>query len=117
MYDVKPEVYTLLSTIPSVTVSDAFPKGPAETPRITFGEANNSNYRHMSEERQSAIIIQIDVWHTKSTGTLAAAVNEKMTSIGFLREFASDLTDPSGIKRKTMRYRGIVDAVTKLVHQ
>lgn len=117
MYDIKPEINTLLSSIPGVTVSDAFPASPSKTPHITLGEADNFNYRHMRVERQSAIVLQIDVWNKNSTFALAAAVNEKMSSIGFLREFSADLNDPSGIKRKTMRYRGIVDNVTKLVHQ
>lgn len=117
MYDVKPEVNTLLNTIAGVTVSDQFPSGPAQTPHITFKEADNSNYRNMSVELQSEIIILIDVWHTRSTGTIAQAVNEKMASIGFLRQFQADLNDPSGMKRKTMRFRGVVDKRTKLVHQ
>lgn len=117
MYDVKPEVYSLLSSIPGVTASDQFPGGPTQTPHITFKEADNSNYRNMRFELQTEIIILIDVWHTKSTGTIAAAVDDKMKSIGFLRAFAADLNDPSGMKRKTMRYRGIVDKRTYLVHQ
>ncbi|MEK4628108.1 hypothetical protein MKZ17_07865 [Solibacillus sp. FSL R7-0682] len=117
MYDVKPEINTLLNTIEGVTVSDQFPSGQGAMPHITFKEADNSNYRNMQEELQSEIIILIDVWHTKSTGTIAQAVNEKLKSIGFHRQFAADLNDPSGIKRKTMRFRGVVDKRTKLVHQ
>lgn len=117
MYDVKPEVFSLLSSIPGVTASDQFPASPAQTPHITFKEADNSNYRKMRVELQTEIIILIDVWHTRSTGAIVAAVDEKMTSIGFLRAFAADLNDPSGMKRKTMRYRGIVDKRTNLVHQ
>lgn len=117
MYDAKPEIYSLLSSIQGVTASDQFPAGPAQTPHITFKEADNSNYRKMRVELQTEIIMLIDVWHTKSTGTIAAAVNEKMSSIGFSRELAADLNDPSGMKRKTMRYRGIVDKRTNLVHK
>lgn len=117
MYDVKPEINTLLNTIEGVTVSDQFPSGPGKTPHITFKEADNSNYRNMSVELQSEIIILIDVWHTRSTGAIAKVVNEKMASIGFSRQFAADINDPSGIKRKTMRFRGVVDKRTKLVHQ
>ncbi|MEC1177619.1 hypothetical protein P9B03_03910 [Metasolibacillus meyeri] len=117
MYDVKPEIFTLLNTIEGVTVSDEFPSGSAQTPHITFKEANNSNYHSMHSELQSEIIILLDVWHTRSTGAIAQAVNEKMASIGFLRQFQADLNDPSGMKRKTMRFRGVVDKRTKLVHQ
>lgn len=117
MYDVKPEINTLLTSIPGVTVSDEFPSSPAKTPHITFKEADNVNYRNMSIELQSEIIILVDIWHTRSTGQLAKEVDDKMASIGFLRQFASDMNDPSGIKRKTMRFRGVVDSRTNLVHQ
>lgn len=117
MYDVKPEIKTLLDTISGVTVSDQFPSSPANTPHITFKEADNANYRNIREELQSEIIILIDVWHTRSTGAIVKEVDSKMQSIGFLRQFAADLNDPSGIKRKTMRFRGVVDKRTNLVHQ
>lgn len=117
MYDAKPEIYSLLSSIPGVTASDQFPVGPGNTPHITFKEADNKNYRKMRVEIQTEIIILIDVWNTKSTGTIAKQVDDKMSSIGFSRELAADLNDPSGMKRKTMRYRGIVDKRNNLVHQ
>lgn len=117
MYDAKPEINSLLSSIPNVTASDQFPAGPGQTPHITFKEADNSNYRKMRVELQTEIIILIDVWHTRSTGAIAAAVDEKMSGIGFVRQMAADLNDPSGMKRKTMRYRGVVDKRTNLVHQ
>jgi len=117
MYDAKPEIKSLLEDIAGVSVSDQFPSSSTKTPHITFKEADNSNYRAMREEIQSEIIILIDVWHTRSTGDIAKEVDEKMNSIGFLRKFAADLNDPSGMKRKTMRYRGVVDKRTNLVHQ
>lgn len=117
MYDVKPEILTALLTIPNVTVSDAFPASAAKTPHITFVEAGNANHLKLKVNRLSEINIQIDVWHKTSTGAIAALVDVKMTALGFIRGFAQDINDPSGIKRKTMRYRGIVDSVTKLVHQ
>ncbi|WP_044737058.1 hypothetical protein [Geobacillus kaustophilus] len=117
MYDVKPEVNSLLSSIPGVTVSDAYPKDFSKLPHISFYEIANSDYLRIGGEPLSEISIQIDIWHNKSTGALAAAVDEKMSSIGFRRQFMADVPDPSGIKHKTMRYRGIVDKRTSLVHQ
>jgi hypothetical protein len=117
MYDVKPQIKSLLESIPNVTVSDVFPKGPAEAPRITFYELANIDPLKINKSPISDIAIQIDVWHTRSTGSLAAAVNEKMNSIGFRRNFAADVPDPSGIKRKTMRYGGKVDSRNLLVYQ
>lgn len=117
MYDVKPDVKELLETIDGVTCSDTFPASPGDTPHITFTESVNRNYHAMKKERQTEIIITIDVWHTRSTGAISLQVDEKLAEIGFLREFAADLNDPSGMKRKNMRFRGVVDKVTGLVHQ
>lgn len=117
MYDVKAQIKTLLSAIPDVTITDAFPKSPAETPRITFYELDNSDPLTIANGPLSEISIQVDIWHQRSTGELASAVDTKMNSIGFRRQFAQDLPNPSGIKRKTMRFRGVVDARTERVSQ
>jgi hypothetical protein len=117
MYDVKPLVNQLLESIPGVTVSDAYPKDFSKLPHISFYEIANSDYLRIGGELLTDISIQVDIWHNKSTGALAQQVDEKMNSIGFRRQFMADVPDPSGIKHKTMRYRGIVDKRTLLVHQ
>ena len=117
MYDIKPEINTLLSSIPGVTVSDEYPKDFTKLPHISFYEAANSDYLQLANGPLSDISIQIDIWHNRSTGSIAQQVEEKMKSIGFRREFQSDVPDPSGIKHKTMRFRGVVDERTNLVHQ
>lgn len=117
MYDVKPLVNELLSSIPGVTVSDAYPTDWGKTAHISFYENGNSDPLKISDSPLSDISIQIDIWHKKSTGALAADVDAKMNSIGFRRVFAADVPDPGGIKHKTMRYRGVVDTRTNRVHQ
>lgn len=117
MYDVKPVVAALLSSITGVTVSDAYPKDWGKLPHISFYEGGNADPIKTKSQHLSDISIQIDIWHKKSTGELAAQVNAKMNSIGFRREFAADVPDPAGIKHKTMRYRGVVDSRTNRVHQ
>lgn len=117
MYDVKPEINTLLSSIPGVTVSDAYPKDFKKLPHISFYEIDNSDPLKLSQEYLTDISIQIDIWHNRSTGSIAQQVNEKMNSIGFHRQFSADVPDPSGIKHKTMRYRGVVDTRNLLVYQ
>lgn len=117
MYDVKPEINTLLESIPGVTVSDAYPKDFTKLPHISFYEIDNSDPLKLRQEYLTDISIQIDIWHNRSTGSIAQQVDEKMSSIGFRRQFMADVPDPSGIKHKTMRYRGIVDTRTNLVHQ
>lgn len=117
MYDVKPAIYSLLSSIPGVTVSDAYPDDWGKLPHISFYEAGNSDPLGVSGQPKSDISIQIDVWAKTSTGALAAQVDTTMNSIGFRRTFASDVPDASGIKHKTMRYRGVVDVRFLRVHQ
>jgi hypothetical protein len=117
MYDVKPQINSLLSTIQGVGVSDAYPKSFNVLPQISFYEIANTDPLQLPKEYLSDISIQIDVWHNRSTGALAKQVDDKMKSIGFVRKFAADVPDPSGIKHKTMRYRGVVDKRNLFVYQ
>ncbi len=117
MYDIKPQVKILLESIEGVTVSDAYPKDFTRLPHISFYEQANSDYLKRGPEYLTEIVLQVDIWHNRSTGLLAQQVNEKMNSIGFRREFASDVPDPSKVKHKTMRFRGIVDTRDLLVYQ
>lgn len=117
MYDAKPGVMQALSAIPSVTVSDAYPTDWAKLPHISFYEIANNPAYPVGRETKTEINIQIDIWHNRSTGALAAQVDQSMHAIGFRRAFAADVPDPAGVKHKTMRYRGIVDKNSKLVYQ
>lgn len=118
MYDVKTEIRTLLLTIPGVVrVTDEFPSADAEMPVITFYELSNTDPLTIADGPLSDISIQIDVWHNRSTGALAQQVDQLMNSIGFRRQSSGDIGDPSGLNRKTMRYRGVVDSRTGRVTQ
>lgn len=117
MFNVKPNILILLEEIPDVSVTDEYPKSFANLPHISFYELSNDDSLGIANSPLSDITIQIDIWNNRSTSGLAQIVNEKMNSIGFRRKFANDMSDPSGIKRKTMRYRGIIDARTGRVSQ
>lgn len=117
MYDVKPIVKQLLEAIPGVTVSDAYPTDWTKLPHISFYEIANVDPAKFSGQPLVDVSIQVDVWHNQSTGALAAQIDERMNSIGFRRQFAADVPDPSGIKHKTMRYRGLVDTRHMRVYQ
>ncbi|MCG7406780.1 hypothetical protein MH117_05060 [Paenibacillus sp. ACRRX] len=117
MYDIKANVNTLLSSITGITVSDAYPKDFNKLPHISFYEIANSDPLTIANSPLTDINIQIDIWHNRSTGQLASDVDMKMNSIGFRRSFASDVPDPSGVKHKTMRYKGVVDARNGMVYQ
>lgn len=116
MYDVKPTVRALLLQIAGLkSVTDAYPAKDAEYPCISFYEIGNNNYMN-TNNIFSDVSIQIDVWSKGSTGVIAQSVEEKMNSIGFTRQFASDVPD-ANIKHKTMRYRGIIDSRDESVKQ
>ena len=114
MFDVKPYVFEALNAISGVTVSDVYPSDFKKLPYITFYEIANSEG---TTSRLSDVAVVIDIWHNRSTGTIAKQVDEKMKELGLKRVFSSDVPDPSGIKHKTMRYRGLIDSKTLLVHQ
>lgn len=117
MFDVKPFVLQALKTIEGVTVSDAYPSDFSKLPHISFYEVKNEEGVNALPGRLTDVAIAIDVWHNRSTGPIAKQVNEKMNAIGLGREFSYDVPDPSGVKHKTMRYRGLIDSKTLLVHQ
>lgn len=116
MFDIKPTILTLLETIPGVTITDDYPKDFSKMPHISFYEIGNSDPLGIANSPLSDISIQIDIWHNRSTGSIAEAVNEKLNSIGFRRNFQRDITDPN-IKHKTMRYRGVIDTRSLRVSQ
>lgn len=117
MYDIKPDVNALLSAIPGVTVSDAYPTDFNKLPHISFYEIANIDPLGIQAGPLTDCAVQIDIWHNRSTGALATAVDTAMNSIGLRRELSADLPDPSGVKHKTMRYRGVVDVRSGRVTQ
>lgn len=117
MFDAKPAVFSALSAISGVTVSDAYPTDWSKLPAISFYEIVNSPVYSAFPDALTEVNIQIDIWHEKGTGALAQEVEAAMNAIGFRRSFAADVPDPSGIKHKTMRYRGIIEKSTNLVYQ
>lgn len=118
MYDIKPKINELLEEIVGEnSVSDSYPDDFNNLPHISFYELNNSDVYKINEELYTEVVIQIDIWHNRSTGALAQQVNEKMNSIGLRREFMRDMPDPSGIKHKTMRFKGKINTRNLLVYK
>lgn len=116
MYDIKPQINTLLESIVGEdSVSDAYPDDFNNLPQISFYEADNSDYLKTSDVLNEIIIV-IDIWHNRSTGPLAKQVDEQMKSIGFTRTFARDIPDKN-VKHKAMRFRGIVNKNDLRIYQ
>ncbi|WFA10333.1 hypothetical protein [Tissierella sp. Yu-01] len=117
MYDIKPKVNELLEGIVGEdNVSDSYPNNFNNLPYISFYEQDNKDVYKIKEELYTEVVIQIDIWHNRSTGTLARQVNDVMKSIGFKRDFARDIPDPV-IKHKTMRFKARINNRTKIMYQ
>lgn len=117
MYDVKPQVLALLDTIPDVTVTAQYPQSFANLPHISFYEVGNDENVTAYPGLLTEVSIQVDIWHERSTGSLAQQADELLNSIGFRRQMAMDMADPSGVNHKIMRYRGIIDTRSLRVSQ
>lgn len=117
MYDVKPQILALLETIQGVTVTGEYPKSFATLPLISFYELSNSENKPALPGLLTEISIQVDVWSKRSTGAIAQQVNNLMNGIGFRRQMSADISDPSSVNRKTMRFHGVVDARSERVTQ
>lgn len=117
MYDIKPKINELLEVIVGENnVSDSYPNDFSNLPYISFYELSNNDAYKIKEELYTEIVIQIDIWHNRSTGTIARQVNEAMKSIGLMRDFARDIPDAT-IKHKTMRFKGKINNRTKIMYQ
>lgn len=117
MFNIKPYVFEKLAEVVGEdNVSDLYPFEFGGFPYITYYEQYNGDLFKINREVYTEIIIQVDIFHNRSTSDLAQQVNEKMGELGFKREFARDIPDPSGIKHKTMRFRVVVNNDTGQVY-
>ena len=118
MINIKPLIFAELEKL-NVPVSFFYPSDWINLPCISYYEASNVEYlRTDNEEQLSDINIQIDIWsnNPSENSTLALQVDEKMNSLGFVRQFCGDLFN-DGVYHKTMRYRAIVDKNMNYVYQ
>lgn len=120
MYDVKPQILTLLESIPGATVAAEYPASLGSLPHISFFELENKEGLPAWAGLLTEVLLQVDVWHDDSTEALARQVDERMNNAGFRRQLAADVTDMADwpeVKRKTMRYTGIIDSRNQRVLQ
>ena len=115
MLNVKPTVYTALSTDTALVAlvtggifADRNPDG-GTYPAITYSEISNVPALNADDtEDMSRVTIQISVMtDSGSTSAIAERVDEIMTlALGFNRQFSGDIMD-GNIKIKAMRYTTI----------
>ncbi|HBC94395.1 MAG TPA: hypothetical protein DCZ10_16220 [Pelotomaculum sp.] len=113
MIDLKPTVYSALKNDPTLTnlvagrvVFYNLPDKPA-FPCITYYEQTNAPaLRGDDREMTSESVMVIDVWSKGNTTAISQAVDNVMSGLHFVREFAGDLYEnDTGVYHKSMRYR------------
>lgn len=111
MLNVKPAVYTALSTDATLVAlatggifADTNPDS-GTYPVVVYSEISNIPHLHADDvEKISKSTIQISVLTLDgASSAIAERVNTLMLGIGFMREFSGDLID-GNIKIKSMRY-------------
>ena len=108
MINVKDIVYKEISKVHEC--SDAYPQSFFSLPAIQYTEEENNVYEYTDDTEVSSYIrYRIDIWDNKSTSQTACDIDEKMSKLGFKRTSCSDVSDPSGLKHKVMRYEAIID--------
>jgi hypothetical protein len=107
MINLKPQIVEVLEGVCS-NVSFVYPKSFAKLPAISYKEASNlPNTVADDEEYDSELVYDIDIWSDRSTSDLAEQVDTAMKNIGFKRVMCHDITDPSGLNHKVMKYKTV----------
>ncbi|MCD8286496.1 MAG: hypothetical protein LUD50_04660 [Clostridia bacterium] len=117
MINVKSEVYEAIKDITS-NVSDGYPRDWATLPAIQYTEEDNSVYEWVDgAESKAHLLYKVDIWNNGSTSEAALAVDAAISALGLRRTACGDVSDPSGLRHKVMRFEGIIDVDTEMVYQ
>ena len=113
MKNIKEQVYNALCSV-TENVSDSYPRTWADDSTIQYTEEQNNVYEWSSDsegirEEKSYVRYRIDIWNRESTSATTLAVDKAMKVTGLKRTECQDVSDPSGMKHKQMRYEGIID--------
>ena len=115
MINVKDQIYEKLVGVCENT-SDVYPQAINSFPAIQYTEEANTVYEKTDREEYSYLRYRIDIWNTGSTSQLALDVDEAISELGLVRTACQDVADPRGLRQKQMRYEGIIDVNSQLVH-
>lgn len=117
MINVKDQIFNTLKSICG-NVSDSYPADWLKLPAIQYVEEDNKVHEFTDgKEDKSYIRYKIDIWNDGSTSEYALEVDRRISSLGLIRILCQDVTDPSGLKHKVMRYEGVIDTETEFVYQ
>lgn len=110
MYLPKHDVYTALSSIPSVTVLQGSQKEIVEVPAITFFVSDNAATLDLGNEiAAQSVEVTVDIWASNSANadSLLTQVETKMRALGYRLSYCTDVPDPDNICHINTRFSGI----------
>lgn len=117
MINKKEEIYNKLLQVCKNT-SDTYPQDWVNYPSVQFLEEENTPQEVVDKkEMQSYLRYKIDIWSKESTSNLAIAINDVFFNMGMFRTTSVDFAEPNGLKHKVMKFEGILDIQSDIVHQ
>lgn len=116
MKNVKDQVSEALNKV-FENVSDQYPKDWADLPAVQYTEEDNKVYERTDNKEDKAYVrFRVDIWNNRSTSEAALKVDEAISNLGLVRTACQDVSDPSGLKHKLMRYEGIISMDSEYVY-
>lgn len=116
MKNVKDQVSAALNEV-FENVTDQYPKDWVSLPVIQYSEEDNKVYERTDNKEDKAYVrFRIDIWNNRSTSEAALKTDEAISRLGLVRTLCQDVSDPSGLKHKLMRYEGIICMDTDTVY-
>lgn len=117
MINKKEEIYSKLLQVCENT-TDTYPQNWEVFPSVQYLEEENTPQEVVdNKETQSYLRYKVDIWSKESTSNLAIAINDVFFSMGLLRTTSVDFSEPNGLKHKVMKFEGILDIESDIVHQ
>lgn len=115
MRDLTPEVTAALKAVCS-HVYFFYPNSFTTTPLISFYDLGNTSDDGM--DNLTRVAFQIDCWDKTVAGckALVAGVDTVIRGLGFRRSFSQSISDPSGLRRQTMRFEGTYNALDQKLY-
>ena len=110
MYLPKHDVYTALSSIPSVTVLQGSQKTIVQVPAITFFVSDNNAELNLDNQINSqSVEVTVDIWASDSSNAddLLAQTETKLRGVGYRLSYCTDVPDPENICHINTRFSGI----------
>lgn len=115
MIDLCPTVYAALKPL-AQSVFYFYPDSFNTPPIIAYSDANNSS--DDATDLWTPVAIKADVW-AKTVPQLKALVEQvdtAMRGLGLRRALSQPLPDPSGLRRQTMRFEGVYNALDNKIY-